>query len=268
VRGDNKVFKARPMTNNPLADIAIDIIIPFKDHTAGVSALLEEIYKFRGVRYRVHLVDDNSRNKNFALQYKDVPWIKIHQFDEDKGFGFAVNHAVKGTENNINLVLHSDVYALPLNFMKDMVLGLTYARPDKVSLISAQIDNPVPKTCSYLLPMTGITNNDPYYTVLEDPEHFVPFTCVAFYKNEYSKAGGLPPYPYCWFEDRLLSDKLRAFGYNVAVSNRVMVRHEGSATITKLLQKNPEVKNVLKNNKKTFDQDHDVLLNYLKKKTV
>lgn len=268
MRGDNKIVKARPLTNNPLTDIAVDIIIPFKDNTVGVSSLLEEIFKFKGIKYRVHLVDDNSRNKNFVLQYTSVPWINVHQFREDKGFGYSVNHAVKGTENNINIVMHSDVYALPLNFMKDMVLGLAYARVDKVSVISAQIDNPVPKSCSYLLPADGITNNDPYYRVLNDPEHFVPFTCVAFYKNEYSKAGGLPPYPYCWFEDRLLNDKLRAFGNNVAVSNRVMVRHKGSATISKVLEKNPEIKQVLKNNKKTFDSDHEMMQQFLKKKTV
>ena len=268
MKGDNKVVKARPLTNNPLADVAIDIIIPFKDHTAGVSGLLEEIYKFKGIMYRVHLVDDNSRSKSFIWQYQNIPWIKVHQFEEDKGFAYCVNHAVKGTENEINIVLHSDVHNLPLNFMKDMVLGLYQARKDKVSLLSAQTDNPMPKSCSYLQPEIGIVDSDPYYRILPESEQFLPLICAAFFKSEYGKVGGLPAYPYCWFEDRLLSDKLSAFGFNLSVSNRVTVRHTGSVTVSKLLQRQPEIKEFLKANKKSFDNDHAVLQNYLSKKKV
>jgi GT2 family glycosyltransferase len=253
----SKNFVARPIKENPFGNMSIDVILPFKDNHAQVYSLIDEIYSIRNVRLKLILIDDNSDASKFIEQFAKLPWIKTHRFDENKGFGFCVNHGVKMAESNFCFVMHSDVYNLPKNIFKDMVLGLDAGKNDKVAMISAVLDNPVPKTCNYMC-KTSTMDPEAYYSVLE-PNQFLPLICVAFSKQAFGKVGGLPSYPLCFFEDKLLAEKFNLFGYKFGLCNRVFVRHKGSETINSLLSKNASFKNILEQNKKRFIDDIKVI---------
>lgn len=248
---------ARPIRDNPFSNISLDVIIPFKDNHAQLYNLIDEIYAIRNVRLNLILVDDNSRSGKFVEQFSKASWIKTHRFTENKGFGFCVNHGVKMSESNFCFVLHSDVYNLPKNIFKDMVLGLDAGKNDRLALISAVLDKPVPKTCTYMC-KNSTMDPEAYYSVLEETQ-FVPLICVAFSKQAFSKVGGLPTYPLCFFEDKLLAEKFNLFNYKFGLCNRVFVRHKGSETINNILKENPSYKSVLEENKKRFVDDIKVI---------
>lgn len=259
-----KKINARPLSVNQFKDLPLHIIIPFKNNHHDVGKLLDEIYNIRNVTYSIGLVDDNSENKNFIKQYQQVPFIRTYQFEEDKGFGYCVNHAVKNCKSDIVFVMHSDVYNLPKNIFRDLTYALHYGKKDKLACVSAMVDNPMPKSCSYLK-YDPQSDKESYYRVLEG-ENFLPFVCCAFSKNAFGMAGGFPAYPLCWFEDKLLSEKFRAFGYNIGVSTRVSVRHHGAKTINELLKKNPQIAEILKSNKTRYLAESEMIKEALQKK--
>jgi glycosyltransferase involved in cell wall biosynthesis len=253
----SKNFVARPIKENPFSNISLDVIVPFKDNHAQVYNLINEIYSIRNVRLKIILVDDNSESAKFIEQFANLPWIKTHRFSENKGFGFCVNHGVKMAESNFCFVMHSDVYNLPKNIFKDMVLGLDAGKNDKLAMISAVLDNPVPKNCTYMCKNSAM-DPEAYYSLLSS-EQFMPLICVAFSKQAFSKVGGLPTYPLCFFEDKLLAEKFNLFNYKFGLCNRVFVRHRGSQTINNLLNTNPSYKTILEENKKRFVDDIKVV---------
>jgi GT2 family glycosyltransferase len=233
----------------------------------GLSSVLESLHANKSITKTVYLIDDNSKNKQICKPYEKVPWIKSIRFDEDKGFGFCVNHAVKQGEANICIVLHSDIFNLPSNFVKNLTAALIAGKNDNVALVSAYVDNPMPKSCLW----TKTPNKPDYskdYELLEN-DQWLPFMCVAFSKSAFSKAGGLASYPYCWFEDKLLSDKFKAFGYKMAMANKVHVRHKGGVTISKLINENPKILEIVKQNKLKYEKESEILNQFLnsRKKT-
>jgi len=260
----NSVFVPRPITNNPYKDFPVDVILPYKDNTLGVANVLESLHANKSTDKKVYLVDDNSENKQFIKQYEKIPWIKSIRFEEDRGFGYCVNHAVKQGSASVCVVLHSDIHAIPVNFIKEMVAALVEGKKDNVALVGAYVDNPMPKSCDYLK-KPEVVNPDAYYSVLQY-DQWMPFMAVAFSKSAFGKCGGLATYPYCWFEDKLLNDKLRAFGYNIALANRVFVRHTGGVTVTALCNKKKKIIEILKQNKKLYEQESLILQNFLDKK--
>lgn len=260
----NSTFVPRPITNNPYKDFPVDIILPFKDNTLGVSAVLEELNANKSTDKKVYLIDDNSENKQYIKQFDKTPWIETVRFEVDKGFGYCVNHAVKQGKATVCVVLHSDIYNIPTNFLKEMISALVNGKKDNVALVGSYVDNPMPKSCSYLK-KPEIVNMNETYTLLSD-DQWLPFMAVAFSRSVFGKCGGLATYPYCWFEDKLLNDKMRAFNYKIAVANRVFVRHVGGVTVTALCNKKKRVIETLKQNKKLYEQESMILQNFLDKK--
>lgn len=250
-------LKARPITNNVFSELPLQVVIPFKNNHVDVSKLLDEIYAIKNVRLSITLVDDNSSNPVFIKQYEHIPFVSCHRFDEDKGFGYCVNHAVKNGKPNIVFVMHSDVYALPKNIFRDLALALHYGVKDKVAMVSAMVDKPMPKSCKELI-INPNADTDKYYELLQS-DAFSPLICTAFSKTAFAKVGGLPSYPYCWYEDKLLNEKFRAFGYNVGISTRVTVRHHGGKTISELLQKKPAIAEIIKSNKTRYLSESELL---------
>ena len=255
---------ARPIKDNPFESISIDIILPFKDNHAQVYNLINEIYQIRNVRLKLILIDDNSDSAKFIEQFDNLPWIVSHRFTENKGFGYCVNHGVKLAQSDFCFVIHSDIYSLPKNIFKDMVLGLDAGKNDRLAMISAVLDKPVPKTCNYMC-KNSTMDPEAYYSLLE-PDQFMPLICVAFSKQAFSKVGGLPTYPLCFFEDKLLAEKLNLFNYRFGLCNRVFVRHRGSETINFMLKKNPNLKSVLEQNKKRYTDDIQIIQSAIQKK--
>jgi len=258
----NNIKVARPLENNPLADYVVEVVIPYKENYKSLQDLLIKLNKTKNLKFAVTLVDDNSYNLDFHKNFENVYGLKIIRFDEDKGFGYAVNEAVKQSIHEIFIVMHSDVSDIDLNTLKNLLKGLLDSAKDNVAAISACVDIPLPKECDFLKADSAV-NSD--YILLNDNQ-FLPFICTAFHKTPFSKAGGFPSYPYCLFEDKLLCKKLRMFGYNLAYCPTSFCRHVGGQSVKKLIGRNNEVLEKLKNNKILFEKDLELLENYLAKK--
>jgi len=257
----NNTKIARPVGLSPLADVVLEIIIPFKENYKSLKDLLFSLQEIKTVKFSVTLVDDNSMNLDFSKNFKDVHGLKVIRLNEDKGFGFAVNEAVKQSKNEYFLTMHSDVYGIDLNTVKSIFMSLLDAEKDKVAAISAMIDNPLPVDCSFLKADGPIAAP----IVICEENQFIPFICTAFHKGPFSEVGGFPSYPYCLFEDRLLCKKLKLFGYKVGYSPSAFCRHYGGSTVKKLIAKNPEILKTIKNNNQLFKKDCSILDEHVKK---
>jgi GT2 family glycosyltransferase len=261
MKNSNNIKVARPLENNPLAEYVVEVIIPYKENYKRLQDLLIKLDKTRNINFLVTLVDDNSCNLDFHKNFENVHGLKIIRLDEDKGFGYAVNEAVKQSMHELFIVMHSDVSNIDLNTLKNLLKGLIASKKDNVAAIAACTDIPLPKECDFLKADHAV--NSEY--VLLNNNQFIPFICTAFHKTPFSKVGGFPTYPYCLFEDKLLCKKLKIFGYNLAYCPTSFCRHVGGESVKKLIGRNDKVLEKLKNNKILFQKDCEVLENYLAK---
>lgn len=241
----------RPVSTNILSEIVVQFILPYKENYAGVVSLLEKILAIKNINFEIMIIDDNSKNKTFFDEMVKLNGVSGYRFDEDKGFGSCVNYAVSKTERNICIVVHNDINQFETNTFKNLVLGLIAGKNEKVALVSSAMDNPMPKECVWL---QQNQSNSGGLKIL-GTEHFVPFISAAFSKSVFLKVGGMPQYPYCWFEDKVFCKKLQAFGYKIGVVQNSFVRHEGSVSLKQIVNRNPQVLQIIKKNKNLHDKE-------------
>jgi GT2 family glycosyltransferase len=259
----NNIKFNRSITMNSIMELTLEIIIPYKENYKCLIDLLVKLQEIKNIKFAVTLVDDNSENLDFHNNFKNVYGMKIIRFDQDKGFGFAVNEAVKQSVNDYFLVLHSDILDIDMNLLKNLFSSLLASVKDNVAAMSAMIDKPLPAECSFL--QADSAQNRDYFICAEN--QFIPFICTIFHKIPFLKVGGFPTYPYCLFEDKLICAKYRLFGYNIAFCPSAFCRHIGGQTVKKLISKKSEILDLIKNNAKLFKKDLEVLKNYEKKPT-
>lgn len=243
--------KAKPIENNPLADIVVQFVVPYKENYAGLVGLLEKLLLINNLNFEIFVVDDNSDNEKFFTDILKLPGVTGHRFTEDKGFGYCVNFAVHQSPRNIIIVLHSDVSDFETRTFKNLVLSLIAGKEDNVAMVSSVVDNPMPADCRIIKAANSVNQN---YKLIEKKE-FVPMISVALSKSVFVKVGGLPNYEYCWFEDRLFCKKLQSQGYNIAIAPSSLVRHLGGQSIKRLLDKNPKLIQTIKANYKRYEVD-------------
>jgi GT2 family glycosyltransferase len=257
----SKIIYAKPLTTDVLRDIVVNIIIPFKENYGAVQNILESIELIRNFRFVVTLVDDNSQNGHFLDTIKKLPGVNTHRFEEDMGFGYCVNHAIKNSEHNICVIMHSDVYDFEANAIRNLVTALIDGKKENICMVSSTTDMVMPKECSFISRSKGA--DEPYILIGEN--EFLPFHCCALSKLAFGKIGGFPVYKYCWFEDKLFAMKAHAFGYKMAYAPRSFVRHRGGETIKQLIKSNSKIVEFLKINRSKFDEESKIILDYLKK---
>lgn len=258
------IRKTRPLENDPLANLIVEILIPYKENYKSVSDVLLNLQNIANVNFYVTLIDDNSENISFGENLKKLPGINLIRFNENKGFGFCINEAVKQSKNSVFLVLHSDVTNIEINAVRNLVMALIEGKNENVALVSGVFDNPLPKECDYLK-FESPSNSS--LEIIKNNNHFIPFIFAAFSKNAFAKVGGFPNYDYVLYEDKLLCKKLMAFGYKIAFCPKAFCRHKGGETIKKLISKDKSILQSLKNNKILFENDSKILNEYLQKTT-
>ena len=258
----NPIKIARPLENDSLSEILIEILIPFKDNYKSVSDILLNLQNIKNINFVVTLIDDNSDNISFGENLKKLPGINFIRLNENRGFGFCINEAVKLSKNSIFVVMHSDVFNIETNSIKNLVKGLIEGKAENVAVVSGVFDNPLPKECGFLK-FENPANLD--LQIITNSNDFVPFIFAAFSKNAFAKAGGFPNYNYVLYEDKLLCKKLMAFGYKIAYCPKAFCRHKGGETIKKLISKDKKILELIKNNKIAFQQDSKMLDEFLEK---
>lgn len=222
----------RTVTVNTFRMQPVEIIIPFHNEHLRVIDLVNDIFAtVRDNKYLVTLVDDCSTNKEFVRQIeeKKMPGVRVISHAEQKGFGAAVNSALRNPfRKDINWVciLHSDVRLKDTNWLLNLGNCLNRLKDQGVKMVAPLTDNPV--VDNPLLKSEAATNEAD--AVLK--EGFLPFYCVLAHRELFQRVGLLPEYPYAGDEAEDYAFAMRAKGFAQAVCKSSWVKHEGRATLS------------------------------------
>ena len=234
--------------DDPLAQMPIDIIIPFHAQYERVHKVVDSIW--RGVKsnpYTICLVDDGSPNKGYVKLYEKSPRTEIVQLETQMGFGAALQAGFMATENPFVAFLHSDCIVEPHCFFHLSKL-LMKMENDGVAMVSARTDNPG-DGAQRLKGRKGKPTKD---FVLE--EECLPLYCVLCRRSLFRQIGGfVKPYPYGYYEDEELAYRMKHFGFKQAVSGLAWVDHVGGATFNAIA--NNKVAEAVEKNRERCLQD-------------
>src|SRR4051812_23367077 len=122
-----------------------EICIPFYAEYLHVRECIESILIYtKACPYRIFLVDDGSPNKDFLNEMKKLSnVIEGISHPEQRGFGAALNTAIKNTVLPFLVFLHSDIKIVDSKWLKELYKSFTeMRRTQKVELMCACSDNP------------------------------------------------------------------------------------------------------------------------------
>ena len=225
-----------------------DILIPYHGQYKMVRELIGSIILYtRNLPYRITIIDDGSPNVSYFLTLAQLDAIDGVRFEEQKGFGAAVNFGLKVTKRPWVVVLNSDCLIDELGWLNEMFKCLTtMMKSDRVGLVSARSDDP---PGNHPLLKCGKDRKEIPNQISEQP---VPMFCCIAPRILFDKVGPLKEYPYGWYEDEEFFWRMKKHGYKQAISGKSWVRHLGGsvgATVRELWQKDPEIKKVMENNR-------------------
>ena len=255
-------------TSRPLAPVAfsksrVDIIIPFHAQYEKVMSLIQSIIlAVKSNPYHITLVDDHSDNENFSKEINDqfkkktengyVPQVSCIRNERQLGFAGSLQVGFENTSLPWVLFMHSDCLVEDTNFMLEMGQSLIDWKNQKipVKMVCARSNNP--GDCDKA--KANITEKGEENIILENET--LPLYCAMCHRDLFSHIKGfIKNYPYAWYEDEELAHRMRKFGYKQGISTKAWIRHEGSSTIKYLWNKNPDIKNIMENNRELCIQD-------------
>jgi glycosyltransferase involved in cell wall biosynthesis len=253
---NSKAFINRKIENNAFHMAPVEIIIPFHGEISHVTKLMENIFKtvFTN-RYLITLVDDCSPNKMFVEQMKKskTPGIRCFRQNEQKGFGAAVNLALKNPWNYeipYVLIMHSDVCPEENTWLAKLGESYLKLQQDGVKMISPLTNNPVIDS-ETLKANKGQKKQD---IILKD--EFLPMYCVLAERKLFNKIGLLKEMPYAGTEAEEFANRMKEMKYRQAACGNSWVNHEGRKTLSKL-DTNKKAQEILRKAKEEFDQKQE-----------
>lgn len=240
-----RTHRSKMVLDDPLAQIPIDIIIPFHTQYEKVHKAVDSIW--RGVKsnpYQMCLVDDCSPNKGYVKLYENSPRMAIVQLPSQMGFGAALQAGFMATNNPFVAFVHSDCVIEPHCFYHLSKLLIQW-ESDGVGMVSARTNNPG-DGAQRLHGRKGRPTKD---FVLE--EEYLPLYCALCRRSLFSQIGGfVKPYPFGYYEDEELAHRMKHFGFKQAVSGRAWVDHVGGATFDALAKsRHSQMLEVVENNR-------------------
>ena len=247
-----KIFVNRKMENNPFYMAPVEIIIPFHGEQARVTKLMDSIFKtVHTNRYLITLVDDCSPNKTFIkeIDRAKLPGVRCFRQDTHKGFGAAVNLALKSPwSEQITwvLIVHSDVYAEENNWLSSMGDTINKMKAQGVKMVSPMTNKPMVES-AVLTGQKGDRRGDHILT-----EGFLPMYCVLAHRELFKRVGPLKECPYAGTEAEEYAVRMRLMGYKQAVCGTSWVHHDGGASLS-AFSDNPKVQGILRNVREEFD---------------
>lgn len=246
-----KIFVNCKIENNPFYMAPIEIIVPFHGEQARVAKLMESMFAtLHTNRYLISLVDDGSINSSFIkdIDRKKIPGVRCFRTDENKGFGAAVNLALKTPWNKSVTwvaIMHSDVFAEENNWLSNMGETINLLKSSGVKMISPMTNNPM-VDFSFL---TGKKNEIRPDFVLD--EGYLPMYCVLAHRELFNKVGLLKEYRYAGTEAEEFAYRMKKLGYKQAVCGKSWINHSGGSTLSNFSQ-NMKVQEILRKNKEEF----------------
>jgi len=246
------IFVNRKIENDPFYMAPVEIIIPFHGEQARVAKLMESIFAtVHTNRYLISLVDDGSLNKTFIkdIDKKKMPGVRCFRTDENKGFGAAVNLALKtpwSQKITWIAIMQSDVFAEENNWLSNMGETMNLLKGQGVKMVSPMTNNPMVESSI----LTGQKSDRRPDAVLT--EGFLPMYCVLAHRELFNRVGPLKECPYAGTEAQEFAVRMRLLGYKQAVCGSSWVNHSGGATLANFAE-NTKVQGILRKVKEEFD---------------
>lgn len=236
---EQKVFVTRKLENNPFYMAPVEIIIPFNGEQTSVSKLMDSIFRtVHTNRYLITLVDDGSQNSAWIkeIEKAKLPGVRCLRQEEQKGFGSAVNLALKNPFNKNIIwvaVLHSDVDVQDNNWLSSLGECLNKLKGQGVKMVSPLTNNPGPQTL--FASKKGHPKQDLILDYNKDKEvpSYLPMYCFLSHRELFDRVGLFQEFPYCGLESQEFASRMLSKGYKQAIAGKSWVYHSGGATINR-----------------------------------
>lgn len=233
--------------NNIFNKSKVDIIIPYHGQYEKVRKLIESI--MIGVRsnpYQITLIDDFSPNEDFGKELNKIdPIVKVIRAEKQLGFGGAINLGIKNTMQPWTLFLNSDCIVEQNNWMLEMGKSLLELKSKGVRVVTSR-NNLKYEGCPDII--QGRKEDEVSDFILNDG--FIPLFSFMCHRDLFKHIGGLiKEYPYGIYEDEEFAYRLNHYGYKQAICGKSWIYHEGGATFNYLINKYPNIKSDLQQNR-------------------
>ena len=233
--------------------VSTTFILPYLGEYSKVIDLIENINSiFLNLEKTIIIIDDGSINKDFSRSIIKTNKYIVVRHEKTKGFGACVNVGLRESRTKHAIVLHSDIKFFDRNCIINMLKEINKPEMEKVAILSSVTNNPL------------IHENILKRKQAEDESaqivdvNFLPLYCACVNVRALLNVGGIPEFPYAWFEDEALCHQLKSYGYKLAVCPSAYVYHEGMGTIGNLVNTNKDILDTMKNN-------FQLLKNFVKK---
>lgn len=231
---------------SPFRFSEVDIIIPFHGQYSKVRSVLESILLFtKSNPYLVTLVDDASPNAAFGTGLVKQAPVKLIRTSEQKGFGGALRAGFEATKKPWVVFLHSDCMVADHYWLQRLGETALALKDKNVRLVHARTDNP---GIDHPLLVSTKCDDDCEDKIVEtlDP---LPLICALTHRQLFSRIGGfIKEYPIGGYEDAELFYRMRKHGMKQAVCGKSWVHHDGRATISEIVSRNPKAKAIIESN--------------------
>lgn len=251
---DNKIRMANTIKEKFLnVRNKIDILIPYYNEQGSLVKLVESIIKYtKNIEYVIYLINNGSSSDDIKFFFKDYnKHIKILDMPTNLGFGAAINYGLKNSFEKLKLVMHSDCLVENFSWLPNLYLSyLELNKNNNCSLVCSKTNC---STTKYKILESNSEENNNYDIVLDLP--YIPFYSTMFSINLIMKIGFFKEYPYLGYEDEEFCARITKFGFKFGLSGSSFIKHYGGKTISKLINKNPNIKTIIKKNRDLCKND-------------
>ena len=251
---ENRTRTANKIKDNFInSNNKIDIIIPYYNEQGLLVKLVESIIKYtRNIEYNIYLINDGSSSEDIKFFFKNYnKHIKILDIPKNLGFGAAINHGLKNSFENLKLIMHSDCIVENFSWLSNLYLSyLNLKKDNNCALVCSKTNY---STTKYKILECNPDEINDINLVLDLP--YIPFYSTMFSIDLIMKVGLFKEYPYIGYEDEEFCARVSKSGFKFGLSGSSFVNHLGGKTISKLINKNPNIKNIIKKNRDLCKND-------------
>ena len=229
-------------SSNPNDMKAVEFIVPFYNNYSDVVRLLESLFSTIATnRYQITLVDDGSDNKNFIkeLNNKKIVGLNCLRVEENKGFGAAINYALKNPKNNwipFICILHTDV--LPNDMLWLSKIGSCY---QKLKLQNVKMISPRSNFFGDDLKHLETTRDQKVDDYILKENEYLSLFCSLCHRDLFKKIGYFEEYPYAGCEVEEFALRMQRNGYKQGICGKSWIHHQGEGTLGKIDKKKREI---------------------------
>ena len=233
----------------------VTFILPYLGEYSKVIDVIENINRiFINLEKTFVIIDDGSKNKEFSRTLIKANKYIVVRHETTKGFGACVNVGLRETKTKYAIIIHSDVKFFDKNCIINLLKEINKPEMTNVAIMSSVSNNPMAHED---ILKRNQAEDEPARIV---DTSFLPLYCACVNVRAFASVGGVPEFPYAWFEDEAVCTKLKKHGYNLAVCPSSYVYHQGMGTISGLVNSQKNVLDVMKNN-------FNMLKNFIKDNT-